>query len=177
VTAPQDLPPVGPLERWPSVSMPQAAGMLKQGLSGLALGRVDRNVREWLTTGLDASRGAVVAGWLRRSFEAGLAAGRTEAVDEALVVQQARAEARSLARRLTTARAARAQVYGWWRDATTERDEARDDVEQLVAELAAAAVEAALVVDDDTADPRVGLRTLLARIEQTVGPRTEGGRR
>jgi phosphoglycolate phosphatase-like HAD superfamily hydrolase len=120
---------------------------------------------------------AVVASWIRRSFEAGLAAGRTEAVDETPVVQQVRAEARSLTRRLTTARAARAQVYRWWRDATTERDEVRDDVEQLVDELAAAAAEAALVVDDDTADPRVGLRTLLARIEQTVGPLTEGGRR
>jgi len=171
------LPPAGPLQAWPDVTTAQAAGMLEQALSGLALGPVDQDAAARLT-GLDpAIAAAVVASWIRRSFQAGLATGRAEAVDETPAVQQVRAEARALTRKLTTARAARAQVYGWWRDATAERDEAREDLEQVIDQVAAAAVEAGLVVDDDTADTRVVLRTLLARLEQAAGPLTQDGPR
>jgi hypothetical protein len=171
------LPPAGPLEQWPDVTTAQAAGMLEQALSGLALGLVDHAAQARLTMLDPAIAAAVVASWIRRGFAAGLVAGRAEVVDEAPVVQQVRAQARATAKKLTTALAARAEVYGWWRDATTERDEALEDLEQLVAEITTAAVEAALVVDDDTADTRAALRTLLAQLEQTAGPLTQDGRR
>jgi hypothetical protein len=181
------LPPSGPLAGWPDVTAGQARAMLDTALSGLALGPVDRDARDRLTgpdpVGPDpvgpgpAVVAAVVAGWIRRGFEAGLSAGRAELVDEVAVVQAARAEALALARKLTTAEVTLARVSGWWRDATGERDEARDDLEQVVAGIAAAAAEAGLVVDDDTADLRVALRMLLRRLEQVAGPLTEDGRR
>jgi hypothetical protein len=72
--------------------------MLDTALSGLRLGPVDQDARDRLT-GLDpvsldpAVAAAVVAGWVRRGFETGLAAGRAEVLDEAAAVRQARAEA------------------------------------------------------------------------------------
>lgn len=177
------LPLSGPLERWPDVTTAQARAMLEQALSGLALGPVDQDAAARLSgsgpAGLDpAIAAAVVASWIRGGFEAGLAAGRAEVVDEVAVVQAARDEARALARKLATARATLERVSGWWRDATAERDEAREDLEQtagaqerygrVVDEVVAAATDAEPSVEDSTADARAALRVLLVRIERAV---------
>jgi hypothetical protein len=138
------VPPAGPLEQWPQVTPGQAAQMLGSALEGLALGSVDRDAAQRLT-GLDpAIAAAVVASWIRRAFEAGLAAGRAEMVDEAPAVAAARAEA-GQAR-------ADAEVYG-----------------RVIDEVVTAAADAEPAAEDDTADARAALVALLTRIERAAG--------
>src|SRR5512143_1280138 len=122
------LPPAGPLTRWPDVTTSQAHRMLEQALAGLTLGPVDQDAQARLTELDPAIAAAVVASWLRRAWTAGVAAGRAEVVDEAPAVARARAKAQARTRQLAAARATVAQVTRWWRDATAERDEARDDL-------------------------------------------------
>jgi hypothetical protein len=163
------LPVAGPLERWPDATTAQARAMLDTALSGLGLGPVDQDARDRLTgldpVGLDpVAAAAAIASWVHRSFQAGHHAGRAEA----------RAQADKLERAVATLK----RVNSWWRDATAERDEAREDLEaaaaaeerygRVVDEVVAAATEAECVVEDDTADTRVALRVLLVGIERAV---------
>jgi hypothetical protein len=159
------VPSAGPLEQWPDVTTAQARAMLEAALEGLALGPVDDVVRDRLTGLEPAAAAAVVAGWLRRVFEAGLSAGRAEVVDEQPTVQRLRAE---IERR---ARIAAGLI--------AEREAAEDDAEvygRVVDEVVTAAADAATAAaEDDTADARAALVALLVRIERAAGPLT--GRR
>jgi hypothetical protein len=166
VDGPGPVPPAGPLEQWPDVTAAQARAMLEAALEGLALGPVDVVVRDRLTDPDRslATAAVVVAGWLRRVFEAGLSAGRAEVVDEQPTVQRLRAE---IERR---ARIAAGLI--------AERKAAEDDAEvygRVVDEVVTAAADAGPAAEDDTADARAALVALLVRIERAAGPLT--GRR
>jgi hypothetical protein len=167
VDGPGPVPPAGPLEQWPDVTAAQARAMLEAALEGLALGPVDVVVRDRLTDPDRslATAAVVVAGWLRRVFEAGLSAGRAEVVDEQPTVQRLRAEIER-----------RARIEA---GLIAERKAAEDDAEvygRVVDEVVTAAADAATAAaEDDTADARAALVALLVRIERAAGPLT--GRR
>lgn len=142
------LPPAGPLADWPEITTAKARALLESALNGLTLGRIDVEVRDRMPGShrpLDPTvTTAVVASWLRRSFEAGLAAGRAELVDETQAVQAAQAHV----------------------------DRSRSDAEtygRVIDEIVTAAAEAEPATEDDTADTRAALAGLLVRIERAAG--------
>jgi hypothetical protein len=135
------LPVAGPLERWPDVTTAQARAMLDTALSGLGLGPVDQDARDRLT-GLDpvGLDPAMAAAVIASWVRRGFEAGLHAGRGEVLDEAAAVRRAR-----------AEAEVYG-----------------QVVDDVVTAATEAECVVEDDTADTRVALRALLARIERAV---------
>jgi chromosome segregation ATPase len=165
------LPLPGPLDVDPTgevANLVTARKMLCSALDGVPQGAHDRLIVGRLA-GRDISTIATVASLLRRSFEGGLAAGRTERVDEIPVItdlqeqvtlltqardaardeaDDASAEVKTLARQLDAARATVERVNGWWRDAQTERAEAREEAERLEADLQTARADCAKVGEE-----------------------------
>jgi hypothetical protein len=141
------------LHVWPEVTTGQGRAMLEHALVGLDLGPVDKDAQDRLTgpgRPLDpAIVAAVVASWLRRTFEAGLNAGRAERVDEAAAVQQVLAE--------TAQARTDAETYG-----------------QVIDAIVTAAADAEVAAEDDTADHRTVLTGLLFQIERAAGLITGG---
>lgn len=86
------LPLPGPLHTPPTIPDQATAVLhLDIALTRIVLGDYDRQAA-CNVTALDRATVAAVASWLRRSFDAGLSAGRAERVDETERVQRLEAE-------------------------------------------------------------------------------------
>ena len=82
------------------------------------------------------------------------------------------ADMESLAKRLERTEAARADAYGWWRDACSERDEAREDAEQAedaLARIVYAAKEAEARFDAEEVSAQGAFERLLGVVRYTAG--------
>ncbi|HTY35407.1 hypothetical protein [Mycobacterium sp.] len=88
-------PPTGPLDVAPPVTSAEADEMLDTVLADFTLGAWDREVRDWIRASHPGEQTAI-ASWCRRSWQAGVEAGRAECEDEVAsyhdAVQRARTE-------------------------------------------------------------------------------------
>ena len=106
----QVVPLPGPLHVDPTgevANLVTARRMLGEALADVERGTWDDRIVAWLT-GKDIAVIATVASLLRRAWEAGLAAGRSETVDEQPAVQALHAQVEELGHRLDDATAERA---------------------------------------------------------------------
>lgn len=87
------IPVPGPLDHGPHWTVcAQSIEQLTYALDRITLGIYDRQVRDDVVGRLDPGGIAAVASWLRRTFDAGVAAGRRERVDETDRVQRLEAD-------------------------------------------------------------------------------------
>jgi cell division protein FtsB len=83
------LPLPGPLTDSPALpDQATAVTHLDTALARIRVGAYDREAADNVVAALDRATVAAVASWMRRSYEAGVVAGRAERVDESAHVQR-----------------------------------------------------------------------------------------
>jgi hypothetical protein len=108
------VPLPGPLDQDPTIASERAAAgsfvplgpvtaatMLSLALARIGIGRWDRELAGYMLG--DASTTATVASWLRRSYEAGVADGRAERVEETETIPRLQGMVTAVTQRLDSA--------------------------------------------------------------------------
>lgn len=145
-------------------ALAMARTMLASAVVDLERGAWDERVIEWLA-GKDVSVIATVASLLRRAFEAGVAAGRSEVVEEQPLVQHLRREVSKL---VAEVEEATEEVRGL-EDELRAADAKTDRFRQALVDLAASAEDIDARLDADRLTSQGAYERLLGEVRDAVG--------